>query len=193
MIFLVAPKGIQEFVFVLGIGRKERSYTWDTKVHNHRMTTVSISAIPTRYKGILFRSRLEARWAAFFDLAGWSWDYEPPEVIADGIAWLPDFRVSFSCPNSECDGKHVLLVEVKPFFQLSEFGQTKAHEIERNHLFGSDLPCDSVAFFGANPSTTQWQMTHGSGGGIYDVPYWVGDDVDKLWAEAGNLVMYKRP
>ena len=38
------------------------------------MTT--IKAIETRYGGHLFRSRLEARWAMFFDLAGIPWQYE---------------------------------------------------------------------------------------------------------------------
>jgi len=30
-----------------------------------------IAAIPTLYKDVQFRSRLEAKWAAFFDLLGW--------------------------------------------------------------------------------------------------------------------------
>ena len=29
------------------------------------------------YSATLFRSRAEARWAIFFDLMGWAWDYEP--------------------------------------------------------------------------------------------------------------------
>lgn len=44
-------------------------------------------AHPTRYAGAMFRSRLEARWAAFFDLAGWKWSYEP----VDYSGWVPDF------------------------------------------------------------------------------------------------------
>ncbi len=36
-----------------------------------------IPAKPTIYKGIQFRSRLEARWAKFFDEFGMSWQYEP--------------------------------------------------------------------------------------------------------------------
>lgn len=51
--------------------------------------TYTIKAIPTTYAGVNFRSRLEARWAAFFDLCGWAWDYEPFDL--DG--WAPDFRV----------------------------------------------------------------------------------------------------
>jgi hypothetical protein len=47
-----------------------------------------LTAIPTRYGGVQFRSRLEARWAAFFDLAGWRWQYEPIDLAG----WIPDFR-----------------------------------------------------------------------------------------------------
>ena len=32
-----------------------------------------IKAIPTEYKGYRFRSRLEARWAVFFDACGADW------------------------------------------------------------------------------------------------------------------------
>lgn len=63
-----------------------------------------IKAIPTTYAGVRFRSRLEARWAAFFDLCGIKWEYEPFDL--DG--WAPDFllRDLISAP--------VALVEVKP-------------------------------------------------------------------------------
>jgi len=36
-----------------------------------------IKAIQTEYRGYLFRSRLEARWAVFFDACGVDWEYEP--------------------------------------------------------------------------------------------------------------------
>lgn len=35
-----------------------------------------IKPIQTRYKGYHFRSRLEARWAVFFDALGIAWKYE---------------------------------------------------------------------------------------------------------------------
>ncbi|MFN3582911.1 hypothetical protein [Phenylobacterium sp.] len=60
------------------------------------------TSIPTKYAGVQFRSRLEARWAAFFDLAGWSWEYEP----SDYAGWTPDFAL--------LGAKSVTLVEVKP-------------------------------------------------------------------------------
>lgn len=36
-----------------------------------------MKAIGTIYKGVKFRSRLEARWAVFFDEYGLKWEYEP--------------------------------------------------------------------------------------------------------------------
>lgn len=49
-------------------------------------------SIQTSYKGCRFRSRLEARWAVFFDHLGLEWAYEPEGfVLPDGTRYLPDF------------------------------------------------------------------------------------------------------
>lgn len=51
-----------------------------------------IKAIETKYHGIAFRSRKEARWAVFFDEAGIPWEYEPEAYkLPTGGAYLPDF------------------------------------------------------------------------------------------------------
>lgn len=67
-----------------------------------------IQAIPTEYAGVMFRSRTEARWAAFFDLLGWQWDYEPLDI--DG--YIPDFELFGFCVP--------IIVEVKPYASLTE-------------------------------------------------------------------------
>lgn len=51
----------------------------------------SIPPIPTRYAGVLFRSRLEARYALFFDSLDIRWEYETQGFSADGTWYLPDF------------------------------------------------------------------------------------------------------
>ena len=56
-----------------------------------------IRAKPTTYNGRLFRSRLEARWAAYFDLLGWAWEYEPFDLNG----WSPDFAISCKYPKSD--------------------------------------------------------------------------------------------
>ena len=54
-----------------------------------------IKAIGTVYKGYRFRSRLEARWAVFFDKLGIVYEYEPEGFyLSDGRKYLPDFRVT---------------------------------------------------------------------------------------------------
>ncbi len=48
--------------------------------------------IETEYKGYRFRSRLEARWARFFDACHVAWEYEPEGYdLGDGLYYLPDF------------------------------------------------------------------------------------------------------
>lgn len=51
-----------------------------------------IKAIQTKYKGYRFRSRLEARWAVFFDSLEINWEYENEGyVLQNGNYYLPDF------------------------------------------------------------------------------------------------------
>jgi len=52
-----------------------------------------IVAIETRYAGCRFRSRLEARWAVFFDQLGITWEYEPEGYATSAGSYLPDFRI----------------------------------------------------------------------------------------------------
>lgn len=68
-----------------------------------------IKAIQTRYKGYNFRSRLEARWAVFFDALGIEWEYEPEGFeLPDGTRYLPDFRVK--APSGT-----ITWYEIKPY------------------------------------------------------------------------------
>lgn len=50
-----------------------------------------IKAIETLYEGYRFRSRLEARWAVFFDALGIKYLYELEGFNLDDIWYLPDF------------------------------------------------------------------------------------------------------
>ena len=51
-----------------------------------------IKPIETEYKGYRFRSRLEARWAVFFDEMNIKYEYEPQGfILANGTVYLPDF------------------------------------------------------------------------------------------------------
>ena len=74
--------------------------------------------IQTTYRNILFRSRLEATWAAFFDQLRWEWQYEPFDC--DG--WIPDFSL-----KSVMNAPAPVLVEVKP---ITDFCQDTADKID---------------------------------------------------------------
>ena len=67
-----------------------------------------------KYRGIWFKSRLEARWAEFFSRLGWKWEYEPHADFREGSdeqhGWLPDFAL---VPRGE-SGPERIYVEVKP-------------------------------------------------------------------------------
>ncbi len=50
-----------------------------------------LKPIETEYNGYRFRSRLEARWAVFFDKIGIRYEYEKEGYDLDGVWYLPDF------------------------------------------------------------------------------------------------------
>lgn len=76
----------------------------------------SIPAIETKYAGCRFRSRLEARWAVFFDTLGIQWEYEPQGYENYyGQRYLPDFYLpELHAWNTDRDpGARGIFVEVK--------------------------------------------------------------------------------
>ena len=79
-----------------------------------------IKAIETVYKGYRFRSRLEARWAVFFDALGVKWEYEPQGFeLEDGTRYLPDFWIDFGDPDQ-------FWIEIKAHKDLSNSEVNKA-------------------------------------------------------------------
>lgn len=65
--------------------------------------TLRIAPKPTVYRGIRFRSRLEAQWAYVFDQLMWRWRYEPIDLLG----YVPDFILYGTDDNK-------VFVEVKP-------------------------------------------------------------------------------
>ena len=67
-----------------------------------------MKAIETVYKGYRFRSRLEARWAVFFDALGIEWEYEIEGFeLANGMRYLPDFWLPTFNGGTWCEIKPV--------------------------------------------------------------------------------------
>jgi hypothetical protein len=83
-----------------------------------------MNAIETVYRGYRFRSRLEARWAVFFDALGLRWEFEKEGYELDGVRYLPDFWLADLNlwaevkPEESTEGEDKLrrLVEAVPSF-----------------------------------------------------------------------------
>ncbi len=104
---------------------------------------MTIKAIETQYKGFRFRSRLEARWAVFFDSLGVPYEYEAQGYDLDGLWYLPDFFL----PELNCH------IEIKPTFlvdkdweKVRRLGESMAPAIA---LCGNPWPWEYFSYFAA--------------------------------------------
>lgn len=88
---------------------------------------MDIKAIPTYYRGTHYRSRIEARWAVFFDVLGMRHEHEPEKFDLPNRRYLPDFQVfTGACGTLESN----IFLEVKgppptedEFLKLSDFSR----------------------------------------------------------------------
>lgn len=93
----------------------------------------------TNYKGTIFRSRNEAAKARFFDLLGWSWDYETKETPR----WLPDFTLHGSAQD--------VLVESKPLTSWGDFIQTGTVRKLVDNIMGSEYAYKDIICLAERP------------------------------------------
>lgn len=182
-----------------------------------------IKSIPTRYKEILFRSRLEAKWASFFDLMNWRWQYEP----RDFNGWIPDFAIY--------GHEETIYVEVKPTVRFmddvaSEINASGCTEEvlligetcpipDGNYRFGDNVQlgwlrtkflagentysfswnhCHFACYDGnrigfAEPELMWFCRIYGTGGKYYRFNSVIEKTVSKHWACACNSLQWKRP
>lgn len=90
-----------------------------------------IKSIETIYSGHKFRSRLEARWAVFFDHVGLSWQYELEGFQMGGIKYLPDFWIE----ELDC------FVEIKPSFPMGiDLEKVRAFAAEKKLILICGMP-----------------------------------------------------
>ena len=136
-----------------------------------------MKAIETHYNGYRFRSRLEARWAVFFDTLGIRYEYEPEGFEMDlcgsdgtvTIRYLPDFYI----PDFKLYG------EVKP---AGSRGEIDAEDMERMSWFidyGGPLS-NGLIFLGyiPNPNNT-WLFE-------YAILRWHGKGLEWGYAQADD-------
>lgn len=121
------------------------------------------SAIPTMYRGVQMRSRLEARWGAMLDSFNWRWEYE----TLDFDGWIPDFVVQTETKP--------LLIEVKP---ILAFDVELGREITRA-LNGS---FDKYNVLIAGAGITQDDTDNGIIGWVNSE--WIVDEVLGEWEPA---------
>jgi hypothetical protein len=135
-----------------------------------------IRPIETRYKGYRFRSRLEARWAVFFDNLAVRWEYEPQGFHTPYGPYLPDFFL----PDL------ALWVEIKPEIMPGENRQETTMKVAaavqasgddvRGIVFRGDPMSNTSADIYARPGVGDWSAcaiigNQIGGTGAYDCPY----------------------
>lgn len=140
----------------------------------------TIKAHPTTYAGVEFRSRLEATWAAFFDICGVKWEYEPVDL--DG--WVPDFSLKLSGA--------LVLAEVKPVDPIRLEYFLKAHSYWKEvqvMLLGLNPSDDGLPWFGMLldapiSSKHDWHDIHEAT---------FIDGIEDKWKQASNTTRWKGP
>ena len=99
-----------------------------------------IKAHEVIYKGAHFRSKNECKRYIFMKELGWNVEYEP--VLEDIKGWIPDMLIIGD--NTK------VLVEVKPYLTLDDFGSEYALNFEKKiHNSGWYNNYDSVLIFGS--------------------------------------------
>lgn len=110
---------------------------------------LDLKAIQTQYNGYLFRSRLEARWAVFFDACGVKFEYEPEGYdLGNGLMYLPDFLLHGVVGRDSGD----LFVEVKVTMNQADAEKIKRFaEIGKNHRLPNEKFNPAILVVGQIP------------------------------------------
>jgi hypothetical protein len=142
-----------------------------------------MSSIPTTYNGIRFRSRLEARWAAYFDFRGdIKWDYEPLEMPG----WIPDFSMHLPIFDKP------FLAEVKPIFNILQFGDSRDGMKVADALVKDSKKEKQFAqfkgFFVLGNSPEYWWFCTKDSWEVMPPPR---EDLVKFWNLAGNCTQWR--
>jgi hypothetical protein len=127
--------------------------------------------IQTFYKGYKFRSRLEARWAVFFDALGIKWEYEPEGYhLSNGDMYLPDFFLPKFC------GPKGIYAEVKPERCIDPKAEQLARESGVSvlmvcgmpgpmtyQLINGEPPYTNAAFMGRRMTSEEYRLFYEPG------------------------------
>lgn len=131
------------------------------------MPQVAPRAIETVYRGYRFRSRLEARWAVFYDHLGVVWEYEKEGYDLGDVGWyLPDFWL----PAQR------VWIEIKPEAPTEI-------ETERGYRLADATGHSLIIFFGQIPMpVSKWELDAGGIDGAH-ICYADAWDNFRQWCE----------
>lgn len=139
---------------------------------SNAMGQLAVKPIETRYNGIRFRSRLEARWAVFFDEIGVDYWYEPEGFeLPSGERYLPDFFLPRLKMWVEIKGQH-------PGSDYMEKLRLFSRSIGEALLVCIGAPYDRMCRLLA------WDVTESGCGGE-----WEGDVIPMAWVGGGFAPM----
>ena len=145
-----------------------------------------VKAVRTEYAGTVFNSRLEAHWAAFFDVVGWPWLYQPFDLAG----WSPDFMLQPVHIGRENSGgfrpgfeqSNPILVEVRPIDRFcAETANRMSNALDKS---GNEL---EPLLVGLSPHFTDPDDEDQAAVG------WLGeylDDVERRWNPDGQRHYY---
>jgi hypothetical protein len=132
---------------------------------------MTIKAIETVYKGYRFRSRLEARWAVFFDTLGIEWAYEPEGFeLPDGSRYLPDFFLYIDKSRGRRPGSGYW-IEIK--------GQEPSLDEIKKLSYLCQLSDHTGYIFSGLPSEKPWVCCHRLGA-IREYGRGYGQEIDSM-------------
>ena len=125
---------------------------------------MTIQAIETAYRGRRFRSRIEARWAVFFDALGIEWEYEKEGYDLGGTRYLPDFWLPGLRFWVEIKGEHPSEDESVKARLLAEATKRPVYVF----FGGMDLPED---FWGPSGTDSAYVFSPGFPPDCFDICY----------------------
>lgn len=90
-----------------------------------------LKPIETVYQGYRFRSRLEARWAVFFDALGIPWEYESEGFdLGEAGKYLPDFWLPTFGVWVEIKGSAISAADVRKVQELAKQSNQRVYVFE---------------------------------------------------------------
>jgi len=116
-----------------------------------------LKAVDTAYKGYRFRSRLEARWAYFWDQVGTPWRYEVEGFDLGEVRYLPDFWLTEHQAWVEIKGEiRNDRAGIRMLTQCGELARQSAHPVILCFLDPMDARCALFRPNGRMYSQCRW-------------------------------------